>query len=80
MFSARIKGRALCYASSHSDFHEHLWSHDADKVCHWEGYITQTTNIERIHAIVLSLYIILDDLLFVSIVVKALLYGFDPYI
>ena len=45
MFSARIKGRAQCYASSHSDFHEHLWSHDAGKECHWEGYITQTTNI-----------------------------------
>ena len=31
MFFARIKGRAQCYASSHSDFHEHPWSHDAGK-------------------------------------------------
>ena len=31
MFSTPIKGRAQCYASSHSDFHEHLWSHDACK-------------------------------------------------
>ena len=30
---------------SHSDFHDHLWSHDAGKACHREGYITQTTNI-----------------------------------
>ena len=26
MFSAPIKDRAQCYALSHSDFHEHLWS------------------------------------------------------
>ena len=53
---APIKGRVQCYASSHSDFH--LWSHDASKVCHREGYITLNTNIERIHVLVLSLQIV----------------------
>ena len=35
VFSAPIKGRAQCYASLHSNFHEHLWSHDAGKVLCW---------------------------------------------
>ena len=42
VFSAPIKGIARCYASLHSDFHEHLWSHDAGKACHRESYVTQT--------------------------------------
>ena len=44
MFSTPIKGRAQCYASSHSDFYEHLLSHDTSLACHSESYITQTTN------------------------------------
>ena len=39
-------------------FSEHLWSHDAGKASHWEGSITQTTNLLRIHVHVFSLHII----------------------
>ena len=39
-----IKGRAKWYAWLHSDFYKYLWSHDAGKVCHRDGYITQTTS------------------------------------
>ena len=45
---------SMLYASMLSNFHKHLRSHDADKACHKEGYITQTTNILRIHVFVLS--------------------------
>lgn len=32
------------YVSSHSGIQKHMWSHSAGKACHWDGYITQTTN------------------------------------
>ena len=33
-YSLMFSGRAECFASLHSDFHEHLLSHDAGKACH----------------------------------------------
>ena len=66
VFSAPIQGRAQCVASLHSNIHEHMWSHDASKACHREGYITQTTNIHvlriQCHVLVFSLHVIWHDL------------------
>ena len=55
--------RAQSNASLQLNVYEHLGSHDACKTCHREGYITQTTNIIRIHVIVLSHHIVWHDLL-----------------
>ena len=67
--SVPIKGKAQLYASLHSNFHEYLGRHDADKVGHTcsEGNITQTTctNIIRVVVLALSLHIIWHDLLVV---------------
>ena len=41
-FLTPIKGRAQCYVSLHSNLPEHLWGHDAGKMCHREGYIYYT--------------------------------------
>ena len=61
VFSDPIKGKAQCYASLYSDFHEHLWSHNAGKACHREGFLHKLLNIYRIHVLVLSLHIILHE-------------------
>ena len=63
MFSLPIKGRAQCYASLYSNFHEHLRSHDSGKACHKEGYIAHTTKILRISVFVSSLHIVWHGLI-----------------
>ena len=52
------KRPAQCYVSLHLKLHEYLWCFDEGTVWHREDYITQTTNILRMHVAVLSLHII----------------------
>ena len=75
IFAVPIKDRTQCYASLHSDFHEHLLRH-AGKACHREGCITLTTNILQIHACIESPRCLTRFVCF-PIVIKTLLHDFD---
>ena len=79
-FLCPIKGRAQCFASMHSDFHEHLWSHDAGKACLREGYITWKLPITNTCACVESPHYLAWFVVCFPIVIRTLLQNFDHYI
>ena len=80
MFSARIKGRALCYASSHSDFHEHLEVTMQVKRAIGKATLPKLPIYNKYMQCVESLHYFGWFVVCIPIQVKALLYGFDPYI